>query len=89
MDEDGRFMGGQLGQSLVIVCQALKACGDAGEGQIARAPSAAGGNAQQGALFALECLAERLGLLFEPYVVAVVPALLKVCSKMALQLYKN
>lgn len=32
---------------------------------------------RQGSLFALECLADRLGLLFEPYVITVVPALLK------------
>jgi hypothetical protein len=34
--------------------------------------------ARQGSLFAFECLADRLGLLFEPYVISVVPALLKV-----------
>ena len=34
-------------------------------------------NARQGALFAFECLSERLGLLFEPYVITVVPILLK------------
>jgi len=33
--------------------------------------------ARQGSLFALECLADRLGLLFEPYIIATVPALLK------------
>ena len=34
-------------------------------------------NARQGALFAIECLSERLGLLFEPYVITIVPILLK------------
>jgi hypothetical protein len=34
-------------------------------------------NARQGALFAFECLSERLGLLFEPYVITIVPILLK------------
>ena len=34
-------------------------------------------NARLGSLFALECLADRLGLLFEPYVISVVPVLLK------------
>ncbi len=32
---------------------------------------------RQGSLFAFECLSDRLGLLFEPYVIAFVPALLK------------
>lgn len=36
-----------------------------------------GVNAKQGALFAIECLSERLGLLFEPYVITIVPILLK------------
>ena len=34
-------------------------------------------SAKQGALFAFECLSERLGLLFEPYVITIVPILLK------------
>jgi len=34
-------------------------------------------NCRQGSLMALECLSERLGLLFEPYVSAIIPALLK------------
>ena len=34
-------------------------------------------NSRQGSLMALECLSERLGLLFEPYVSAIIPALLK------------
>ena len=34
-------------------------------------------NARQGALFSIECLSERLGLLFEPYVITIVPILLK------------
>jgi hypothetical protein len=34
-------------------------------------------NGKQGALFAVECLSEKLGLLFEPYVIAIVPVLLK------------
>ena len=34
-------------------------------------------NARQGALSAFECLSGRLGLLFEPYVVTIVPSLLK------------
>ena len=37
-------------------------------------------NSRQGSLFALECLADRLGLLFEPYVITVIPALLKVIN---------
>ena len=34
-------------------------------------------NSRQGSLMALECLSERLGLLFEPYVSNIIPALLK------------
>ena len=34
-------------------------------------------NGRQGALFAMECLSDRLGLLFEPYVISIVPVLLK------------
>ena len=34
-------------------------------------------NNRQGALFVLECLSDRLGLLFEPYIIQVVPVLLK------------
>ena len=34
-------------------------------------------NSRQGALFAFECLSERLGLLFEPYIIAIVEVLLK------------
>ena len=34
-------------------------------------------NERQGALIALECLSDRLGLLFEPYVIVVIPILLK------------
>lgn len=37
-------------------------------------------NSRQGALFVFECLSERLGLLFEPYVINIVPALLKAFS---------
>jgi HEAT repeat protein len=33
--------------------------------------------ARQGAMFAYECLSERLGLLFEPYVIRILPSLLK------------
>jgi hypothetical protein len=33
---------------------------------------------RQGALFAFECLSETLGILFEPYVIRILPALLKV-----------
>jgi hypothetical protein len=36
-----------------------------------------GGNPRQGALFAFECLSLRLGLLFEPYVIDIIPILLK------------
>ena len=32
----------------------------------------------QGALFAFECLSETLGILFEPYVIRILPFLLKV-----------
>ena len=35
---------------------------------------------KQGALFAFECLVARLGLLFEPYVIVILPLLLKACS---------
>jgi HEAT repeat protein len=34
-------------------------------------------NSRQGSLFAFECLSERLGLLFEPYIIVVVPIMLK------------
>jgi len=34
-------------------------------------------NSSQGALFAIECLSERLGLLFEPHIIHVIPVLLK------------
>ena len=34
-------------------------------------------NARQGALGAFECLSNRLGLLFEPYITTIVPILLK------------
>eukprot|EP01038_Epipyxis_sp_PR26KG_P007132 gene7132-9733_t len=34
-------------------------------------------NNRQGSLFAFECLSERLGLLFEPYIITIVPILLK------------
>jgi HEAT repeat protein len=34
-------------------------------------------NARQGALFAFECLSSRLGLLFEPYIIAIIEVLLK------------
>ena len=34
------------------------------------------GQAREGALFAFECLVERLGRLFEPYVIAILPKLL-------------
>ena len=34
-------------------------------------------NSRQGSLFILECLSERLGLLFEPYIITIMPTLLK------------
>lgn len=34
-------------------------------------------NNRQGALFAFECLSDRLGLLFEPYIITILPILLK------------
>ena len=34
-------------------------------------------NNKQGALFAFECLSDRLGLLFEPYIITIMPILLK------------
>ena len=34
-------------------------------------------NNKQGALFAFECLSDRLGLLFEPYIITIIPILLK------------
>lgn len=34
-------------------------------------------NARQGALLVFECLSERLGLLFEPYIITIMPVLLK------------
>jgi hypothetical protein len=34
-------------------------------------------NNRQGALFAFECLSDRLGLLFEPYIITIIPILLK------------
>ena len=34
-------------------------------------------NARQGAFGAFECLSERLGMLFEPYITTIVPVLLK------------
>ena len=34
-------------------------------------------NNRQGALFAFELLSDRLGLLFEPYVITIIPVLLK------------
>lgn len=34
-------------------------------------------NSRQGALFAFECLSERIGLLFEPYIISIVEVLLK------------
>ena len=34
-------------------------------------------NSRQGSLFVFECLSERMGLLFEPYVITIIPALLK------------
>ena len=34
-------------------------------------------NARQGSLFAFECLSERIGVLFEPYIIAIVEVLLK------------
>ena len=37
-------------------------------------------NAREGSLFAFECLSERLGLLFEPYVIPIIPILLKCFS---------
>lgn len=37
-------------------------------------------NSRQGALFAFELMSERLGLLFEPYVISIIPILLKCFS---------
>lgn len=37
-------------------------------------------NSRQGALFALELLSDRLGMLFEPYVITIIPTLLKCFS---------
>jgi len=34
-------------------------------------------NRKQGSLFAFECLSDRLGLLFEPYIITIIPILLK------------
>ncbi len=34
-------------------------------------------NSRQGSLFVFECLSDRMGLLFEPYVITIIPALLK------------
>ena len=34
-------------------------------------------SARQGGLMAFECLSERLGLLFEPYVITLIPVLIK------------
>ena len=39
--------------------------------------STGGNNQRQGALFAFELLSDRLGMLFEPYVITIVPLLLK------------
>ncbi|RLN71944.1 hypothetical protein BBJ28_00007501, partial [Nothophytophthora sp. Chile5] len=38
-----------------------------------------GSNARQGAMLVFECLSQRLGLLFEPYIIVILPILLK-CS---------
>ncbi|KAL3667889.1 hypothetical protein V7S43_006770 [Phytophthora oleae] len=39
----------------------------------------AGANARQGAMLVFECLSQRLGLLFEPYIIVILPVMLK-CS---------
>ncbi|KAF1795795.1 Translational activator Gcn1 [Phytophthora cactorum] len=38
-----------------------------------------GANARQGAMLVFECLSQRLGLLFEPYIIVILPVMLK-CS---------
>nr|CCA15342.1 hypothetical protein OsJ_12383 [Albugo laibachii Nc14] len=42
-------------------------------------------NARQGAMFVFECLGERLGMLFEPYIVVIVPIMLKCFADASLQ----
>lgn len=44
-----------------------------------------GANARQGAMFVFECLGERLGMLFEPYIVVIVPIMLKCFADASLQ----
>jgi HEAT repeat protein len=39
--------------------------------------SATSPNTREGSLFAMECLSDRLGLLFEPYITTIIPVLLK------------
>jgi hypothetical protein len=46
-------------------------------GQLKEACSSGSVEAREGALFAFELLSDRLGLLFEPYVISVIPILLK------------
>jgi hypothetical protein len=44
--------------------------------QLEKACKGKSGNPRQGALFAFECLCSRLGLLFEPYIIPILPLLL-------------
>ena len=48
--------------------------------QLEEACSSGSSDAKEGALFAIELLSDRLGLLFEPYVIVLLPSLLKAFS---------
>ncbi|KAE9015717.1 hypothetical protein PR001_g13467 [Phytophthora rubi] len=47
--------------------------------RLEEAMKAGGANARQGAMLVFECLSQRLGLLFEPYIIVILPVMLK-CS---------
>ncbi|TDH65918.1 hypothetical protein CCR75_006513 [Bremia lactucae] len=44
-----------------------------------------GANARQGAMLVFECLSQRLGLLFEPYIILILPIMLKCSADVSLQ----
>ncbi|GMF38205.1 unnamed protein product [Phytophthora fragariaefolia] len=47
--------------------------------RLEEAMKSGGANARQGAMLVFECLSQRLGLLFEPYIIVILPVMLK-CS---------
>ncbi|KAL7689426.1 putative armadillo-like helical, translational activator Gcn1, TOG domain-containing protein [Plasmopara halstedii] len=76
----GDRMGGAFGVSAVIKGLGISAMKQHNIiPRLEESTEKGGANARQGAMLVFECLSQRLGILFEPYIIVILPILLK-CS---------